>query len=595
MSISTQSDLVSALLAADPDSAEVRRANLGVIQTQVIPDANNLNYSGGSITFNSQSLIGATSKRLIDFANAIVCIPVTTVVRTSTAGASFGSITSNVPSLAPGDVPVIAINPLLAISQMEMRVGNQLVHAAQEGLPMQLANRARALSPEQRRYVLDVLGWDIDDFVSQVYSSTTGMMNNIPAPPGTLVTGDNLRLGNSGLWNRVRRQNVRSVGVTDATMQPANTYSATEREGLIGCYDDQGNAVPLDGTTRRYTGGTNRFIQTLVFQTMLRLPMWLLSDVWQHCPPLATVTGFSLRLQTAFTQSNSWTAVFGTSAAGAYTPVTSVSAVQLDGLCCPYTLVALSQDGAAVGSARMAASNVTIIVQGTVGYRSTLPTVVNGRVTSAPERPARIHCSAILPTPSAWQQWDAQRTALLRYSDFLIDTSPGVGPNASVTKALQHSPSFLRRLTILPVLAAGANRCNGLQSLLDSAPMTCPPVLLDSVQIRVAGQQLHLDPLRLTLDKYLRTAMVSQQAFGSAYADLSSMTGSFSGQTYLDWQASPILQWDLSGVIDEADDAESKNIQISFTNLSGETIDVYYVIEFESRVTLDLLNSTAVR
>ncbi len=41
--------------------------------------------------------------------------------------------------------------------------------------PLQLANRARAMDSEQRRYVCDVLGWDIDDFVSQVYSSTTGM------------------------------------------------------------------------------------------------------------------------------------------------------------------------------------------------------------------------------------------------------------------------------------------------------------------------------------------------------------------------------------------------------------------------------------
>lgn len=164
MSVSTQSDLVSALLAADPDSAEVRRTNLGVVRTQIIPDANNLNYSGGSVTFNSNCLIGATSKRLVDFANAIV--------RVSTV--TFGS--GSPVSLAPGDVQLVGINPLLAINQIEMRVGNQLVHAAQEGLPLMLANRARTMNPEQRRFMCDVKGWDIDDYVSQVYSATAGIV-----------------------------------------------------------------------------------------------------------------------------------------------------------------------------------------------------------------------------------------------------------------------------------------------------------------------------------------------------------------------------------------------------------------------------------
>lgn len=591
MSISTQSDWTSALLAADPDSAEIRRTQLGGSQSQWVIDSNNLSYAQGSVTFNSQSLVGSTSKRLLDFANAVVMIPVTTVVRTS-AG-SFGSISGTVASLAPSDAAVVSINPLLALSQVELRLGGQLVHAAQEGFPFLLANRARSFSPEQKRFVLDAYGFDCDDAASQVLDNKVGMINNIPAPPMTAVTGDPSRMGNTGFWNRLRRQSMRAPGYTDLITQPSSTWTVTEKEGLIAVFDDQGAAVGLDATGR-YTGGSNRLLQTLVFQTMLKYPMWLISDAFAHLPPMATVTGFSLRLQTAFTQSNSWSVTFTGGAAGAYSKPDSVASSQLDGLVCPYMHAAVCFDGTAVGAARVTA-NSTITVQGTVGYRSSAPTIVGTRVTSAPERPARIMCNAVLPTPAAWTQWDSQRTATLRYTDFLLDSAMGVAARTSLTKALQHAPSFLRRLTILPVVAAAANRCNGLQSMFDSAPLTCPPVLLDSITLRIAGQQYHLDPLRLPFEKWMRTSLLSNQAYGTSYGDLSSMTGSFSGATFSEWMASPVVQFDLSGCLDEADDAESKSVSVSFTNMSDLGVDIYFIIEFESRLTVDLLNSTAVR
>jgi hypothetical protein len=45
--------------------------------------------------------------------------------------------------------------------------------------------------------------------------------------------------------------------------------------------------------------------------------------------------------------------------------------------------------------------------------------------------------------------------------------------------------------------------------------------------------------------------MLRLQVFGTSYIVLSSMTGTFSGQSL---SASPVLQWDLSRVIKDGDD-----------------------------------------
>lgn len=57
--------------------------------------------------------------------------------------------------------------------------------------------------------------------------------------------------------------------------------------------------------------------------------------------------------------------------------------------------------------------------------------------------------------------------------------------------------------------------------------------------------------LRPPIEQFLRASMLRLQVFGTSYIVLSSMTGTFSGQSL---SASPVLQCDLSRVIKDGDD-----------------------------------------
>jgi hypothetical protein len=179
------------------------------------------------------------------------------------------------------------------------------------------------------------------------------------------------------------------------------------------------------------------------------------------------------------------------------------------------------------------------------------------------------------------------------FTDFLTNTINAVSAGSSVSSLVQSGVSSIRGILILPLISATTHGSSGtagasvtpfsqLVSPFDTAPMTSAPISLINLQISVGGvnqlsntlnygwetfiEQVSLYEKLNALDYGISCGLINENYWNNAYKAY-----------YVDLARS-----------NEADLLTPRNIQVSFTNNSLQTIDCLVFTEYYKEMVVDV-------
>ena len=178
--------------------------------------------------------------------------------------------------------------------------------------------------------------------------------------------------------------------------------------------------------------------------------------------------------------------------------------------------------------------------------------------------------------------------------DYYIDSDLGKLQGTSVSRLFNVQLSRVRNLYIIPFLSGSTTVPSPFNSPLSSAPITCTPCRLKNFNIQIGGQNIFSEPQNYNYQFYNNNAL-------SIMADIngnSLKSKFFSGQiTKSMWENGyNVYTINLQKCTDETADSLMKSFQLIFqvesSNVATVSYDFYYMITYQSELSLDRSTGT---
>lgn len=183
------------------------------------------------------------------------------------------------------------------------------------------------------------------------------------------------------------------------------------------------------------------------------------------------------------------------------------------------------------------------------------------------------------------------RAKKIVFTDFLTNTISAISAGNSASSLIQSGVSSIRGILILPFISATTNGANGasgvsafsqLLSPLDTAPATSAPISLTNLQVSVGGVNQLANTLNYSFENFLEQVSLYEKLNGLDYG----VSCGLINQQYFD-QSYRCYYVDLSRA-NEADLLTPRNVNVSFTNNSLQTIDCLVFTEYFKSGVVDV-------
>ena len=179
------------------------------------------------------------------------------------------------------------------------------------------------------------------------------------------------------------------------------------------------------------------------------------------------------------------------------------------------------------------------------------------------------------------------------FTDFLTNTISAVSAGTTVSSLVQSGVSSIRGILILPLLsqttnggtvvsATGITAFSQLQSPFDTAPMTSAPISLLNLQVAVGGVNQLANTINYGWEEFLEQVTIYEKLNALDYG----ISCGLINENY--WNnAYKAYYVDLSRA-NEADLLTPRNVNVSFTNNSLQTIDCLVFTEYFREMVVDV-------
>jgi hypothetical protein len=186
------------------------------------------------------------------------------------------------------------------------------------------------------------------------------------------------------------------------------------------------------------------------------------------------------------------------------------------------------------------------------------------------------------------------RAKKIVFTDFLTNTISAIGPGASSSTLVQSGVSSIRGMLIIPFISAttnggtisgggtGITAFSQLLSPFDTAPATNAPISLINLQVSVGGVNQLANTLNFQWENFLEQVALYEKLNGLDFG----LSCGLISENY--WsQAYRAYYVDLSRA-NEADLLTPRNLNLSFTNNSLQTIDCLVFTEYFKEMVADV-------
>ena len=179
------------------------------------------------------------------------------------------------------------------------------------------------------------------------------------------------------------------------------------------------------------------------------------------------------------------------------------------------------------------------------------------------------------------------------FTDFLTNTINAVSAGSSVSSLVQSGVSSIRGILILPFISStthgttsgagtGITPFGEMLSPFDTAPMTTAPISLTNIQISVGGVNQLASTVSFGWEEFLEQVTLYEKLNGLDYG----LSCGLINEHY--WNnAYKAYYVDLSRA-NEADLLTPRNVQVTFTNNSLQTIDCLVFTEYYKEMVVDV-------
>ena len=159
-----------------------------------------------------------------------------------------------------------------------------------------------------------------------------------------------------------------------------------------------------------------------------------------------------------------------------------------------------------------------------------------------------------------------------------------------VTRLFNTQLGKVRNIYILPFFSAKQNAPVTYRSPLSSAPNTVSFCRLSNFNIRIAAQNVLIEPLQYNTQFYINNLLpLLAQNNGNSY-----VSDYFSGQvTKSMWEKCyNVYSLDIRRVVDEVTDTASKSFQLEWKIDTNNTYDFLVFIVYQNSLAIDRLTGT---
>ncbi len=184
------------------------------------------------------------------------------------------------------------------------------------------------------------------------------------------------------------------------------------------------------------------------------------------------------------------------------------------------------------------------------------------------------------------------------YTEVLTNTIANVGASSTISYLVQSGVTNVRGVLIMPFISSNSNAANAhgtistgtftissfseLQSPFDTAPMTNAPISLINLQVAVGGVNILQNTYSYTYENFIQQVSLYEKINSS---DLGLSCGLIN-QEYYD-NAYRVYYVDCSRA-NNADMHTPRNVNITFTNNSLQTIDCLIFTEYFKELVIDV-------
>lgn len=578
------------------------------IQWIYINDLNNGQYPNGWVNWSNVNIIGASAEKYFDWKQGYVVIPHGVILNVQTG--SFGTLTAGNSTFTSENTFAIGCKGSHHLVDLpQIKFAGAAVNRNSNYNNFWMNENLKKKTLDQMNILGDILGFEFDTADSYELSPNFGEFNNrlrATQTSGTTMVPSLINqpraFRNQGHFDRMCKSNYDNINTTNSGSifnQTNGTFTLNSsinslQTGLVGAYDSAFQPVGVNGQTA--TPGNP--IQYLVFQFVSVIPLCELSEFYKNLPSIQSSLGFELRTQLNCANNNSWTVNYTAAdpATSANHTVTSIIANQSVGNSCPYML---SQAGVNNNTGLNVHGGVTnnafsIRIQPYIGYYATTTLTqnfANNGFSGGSGIPCRIYVPQINYTPQYNKMILASPQKTILYNDYYIDLIQNQAGNSSqVTRLFNTQLGKVRQLIVLPYFSAKTNAPVTYRSPLSSAPTTVSFCRLSNFNIKIAGQNVLIEPLQYNTQFYINNLLpILGQLNGNSYN-----SEYISGQIKKsDWEKCyNAYVLDIRRVLDEVSDTTQKSFQLDWRVDTNNTYDFMVLIVYQNSLTVDRLTGT---
>jgi hypothetical protein len=564
-----------------------------------IRDTNQFNYLNNWINFNTNTLSGKDTEKLLNPSNGTLAIPYTTYL--TATDCKFGDCTNLDSVNGNGDhlrlmadleenaYAVGVKNFLHMIDNYSLKYNNVQVNSSGNPLcSILMQEKLKKMNRDEYALYSDLICHAWDSHESYIMSPAPGtawdntknvgleLNNNTLQSPATLTGFDPKKYANKGHVARMQKTNA-DINSTDYFLK--KMYSADKIGNSQACVF---KGVSADKKTLTFTG-------------VAMIPLALFSDFFAKLGTVGSMN-FELKLQTNIGSNNSWSyaLTFGgqnptiaTAIANSALTAQSVSAIQSIGNICPFILsppAYKSNTGLSVyPDYNKTACSLTITSK--IGYDITYGSTANSGV------PCTIYIPVLNMNPKLSEDiFSMHAPQRILYDDYQIEWLENVAYNAQVRKTFQNQINRPRKMLIFPFLSKNlACKVPVYQQCTSSAPNTVSPVRLMNFQIKRGSQNMFTDKQQYNFhfynNHYLPMECINGASLKSSF---------FSGQiTKSQWEnCYGVYEFDIQGVLDEIQDNLPKSFGLDFDVDSITGLSYDFLVVFVSQSELAVSRAT---
>ena len=529
-------------------------------QIVYIPDQNNGSYPNSQVIFDAASV--SNSGKMISWSESFLAVPLVLNVNASVGGFA-GATVENVfaASLKNG------VHQLINSISVEL-TNNQIVNLTSFSnldINYKILNR---ISSEELMNLAPSINFAKDSTESIGYSGAASLQG-------------------IGEYNNTIKQSL------FATTAGWGTSSYTQNAGraqrmLRTSFDPVStNAANFTSTNNCNTSGKDYCVQTasnITYYIMATIPLRFMHDIFSKLP---LMRGAYIRLILNLNAQSQCVLTLG-STGTTYSNVVSVSSP--NGVL-PFMLSPLQTTNGFV-----AAGTCTQVTSSLGIGKSVVPTTFSHPSFTQ----CRLYCFCYEFSPLIESRYfSAVPTKTIKYNDILSFQVLNVAPGASFNSLLSNGVSRLRSLKVFPFLSASMNGSatvagqstytagigplSTLNSPFSSAPGTCCPFArITNYNVLLSQQAIYQSNYQYGWETFLQEIRESEGINGGLSLGMSS---GIISQT--DWESGyGVLFTDLSRKISQASDDVSRSLQITGTNSSQVSLDLYAIVEYEREITI---------